>query len=284
MSQDNKYYQLPDNTDRSIRKMLIGLFVCVSVLIIIVALVLINAQTLATKIPFSAEKRFIRPYAYAIKKWYPSKPYPEVNTYLSTLANQLAEQLDLPEEYELSVHYVDSNIKNAFATLGGHIFIFKGLINSVESENALAMIIAHEIAHIKNRDPVAAMSRGMALMVLYSFLANDYSNSEGLTDISGNVGLSFFSRTQEEKADLQALDALQKHYGHIADYDYFFSSLIDETTENQKMPEWLSTHPDLEKRINYLKTKAEKMGYSASTTKAIPEHIKAIISPKAKNL
>ena len=61
------------------------------------------------------------------------------------------------------MHYDASDTVNAFATLGGHVVIYRGLLEKLPNENVVAMVVAHEIAHIKHRDPVAALGRGVAI-------------------------------------------------------------------------------------------------------------------------
>ena len=62
---------------------------------------------------------------------------------------------------KLRVHYVDTAVPNAFAALGGHIAVTRGLYESVQSENALALVLAHEIAHVRARDPIAGIGGGL---------------------------------------------------------------------------------------------------------------------------
>ena len=57
--------------------------------------------------------------------------------------------------YRLAI--LDSNEINAFATSGGHIFVTRGLINAAKSEDALAGVIAHEIAHIQLKHGIKAI-------------------------------------------------------------------------------------------------------------------------------
>lgn len=63
----------------------------------------------------------------------------------------------LPASIKVTVHYIDEPVINAFATIGGHVFIYRGLIDAITSENGLSMVLAHEIAHINNRHPIAAL-------------------------------------------------------------------------------------------------------------------------------
>ena len=82
---------------------------------------------------------------------------------LQALADRLSAHMSLPRDLRLTVHYQDDEAVNAFATLGGHIFVNRGLLQHLPSENALAMVMAHEIAHAANRDPAAAMGGALLL-------------------------------------------------------------------------------------------------------------------------
>jgi len=277
---NNEYYQLPENSDQSIRNMAWGLLGFFGFLVVVVMLVVVNAQSIARQIPFEAEQRFIRPYEAAIKKWFPDKSDPEIEAYLQALADQISATMEMPENYQVSVHYIDVDVENAFASLGGHVFIFKGLLDEMPDENSLTMVLAHELAHIKNRDPVAAMGRGLAIQMLYGFITNDYSSSVDILTASGEVGMSFFSRQQETAADVEAVTALYGHYGHVAGYDDFFARMRDQLEDEdqpQELPEWLSTHPDLSKRIDYLSQHIKELGYRQGKVTPIPEHVIAIL-------
>lgn len=284
MTTKNEYYTLPDNTDQSISRMLIWLAGFFIGLIFILALVVINAQKIAASIPFSAEKRFIRPYEAAIKKWYVGEEDAGndiIDNYLQNLVDDLSKVLNVPEDYEIHVHFVDLDIINAFATLGGHVFVFRGLVDEMPDENSLSMVLAHEVAHIKHRDPIAAMGRGFALQLLYGFVTNDYSGTADIASLTGEIGMSFFSREQETQADLVALTAMNEQFGHVTGFDVFFSKMLEfnENVDEPEVPEWLSTHPDLEKRIQYLREQVEREGFSEGNTHSIPSEVLEIINP-----
>jgi predicted Zn-dependent protease len=78
--------------------------------------------------------------------------------YLNSICSALTVNSPQPELYDgYHVLILDSPEINAFATPGGHIFITRGLIKAVESEDALAAVIAHEIAHIQLRHGITAV-------------------------------------------------------------------------------------------------------------------------------
>lgn len=185
----------------------------------------------------------------------------KVGSYLQDLANKLAVAQELPDPIKITVHYIDQPVVNAFATIGGHVFIYQGLIDAVESENGLAMVVAHEIAHIKNRHPIVALSRGLGLGVILSLITG--VGGDGLsTNLAGQVNLLTslaFSRGQETESDIEAYNTLLKYYGHGLGATELFAELVNSGQETV-LPEMLNSHPLSQKRIERL----EKMGESSS--------------------
>ncbi len=261
------YYRPPEQHADEVRKMVLWLSIFFVGLTLLVVAIVFYADRLAQHLPFSAEKRFVRPYEAMADLWQQQNSDVEVverqqviEDYLQHLAHRLAIEMQLPDDYELQVHYLESDSVNAFATLGGHIFVFKGLLQQLPDENSLAMVMAHEIAHIQHRDPATAMGRGLALQMLYSFISGDYSTSGGLVLQSDELGLLMFSREQESAADVAAIHALRSRYGHVQGFDTLFRRLREETDEDSlvsDIPQWLSSHPALLTRIQNLQQLAQ---------------------------
>ena len=170
-----------------------------------------------------------------------------VKTYLQQLANQLLE--NSPDPLPVRLHYIDSDIVNAFATLGGHIVITRGMLAILPDENALAMVLAHEIAHVQHRDPIVALGRGLTIGLALMCITG---NGDGvlaqqlLGDVNLLIGLSF-SRDAETAADAAALESLLQHYGHVASADQLFRYLRQH--QGDELVEWFSTHPLHDQRI-----------------------------------
>jgi predicted Zn-dependent protease len=75
---------------------------------------------------------------------------PEATQYMNRICAALTVNSPVPEVYNgYHVMILDSPELNAFATSGGHIFITRGLVEALTTEDALAAVLAHEIAHIQ---------------------------------------------------------------------------------------------------------------------------------------
>jgi len=279
-------YQLPDSTNNSVRQMLIALAVFFITLIIFVALVFYNAQFIAKKIPFSAEQRFVRPYEDLLARFFGDEDdQPAVTAYLQSLSDKLQSSMQIAADIEVKIHYIDADLLNAFATLGGHIFITRGLLDELPDENSLAMVLAHEIAHVAHRDPVAGISRGLALQLVFGFLTGGGGSAQDVADLLGGSGLAMFSREQERQADIVALHALNNHYGHVSGYRSFFETVrkaeLDEQQEQGSEEDfaqdletsWLASHPDTAERLEYLDQEREKINARLGEVLAFPTEL-----------
>ncbi|MBL0166399.1 MAG: M48 family metallopeptidase [Propionivibrio sp.] len=218
------------------------------IIVAVLALSLLAGQ-LARHVPFEQE----RALAESLGRWLPQPPDLPVDQrrqhYLQTLTERLTGAMELPPNMPITVHYSSSKTVNAMATLGGHIVVYQGLIDTLPSENALAMVLAHEIAHVRHRDPVVAMGRGFAVMLALSSLAGigDGVLQQWLTGV-GMLPILSFSRSQEEEADSTALQAVLDLYGHVGDAAAFFEALARRQSM-PKSPTMFNTHPDVEQRI-----------------------------------
>ncbi len=179
--------------------------------------------------------------------------------YLQQLAERLAAHMDLPAGMGVQVHYDAADVANAYATLGGNIVIYQGLIDEVSSENALAMVMAHEIAHIKHRHPVIALGRSVVALSALASISGmaDSGRIGGIVDLTGASLLSGFSRDQEEVADADAVRALLALYGHLGGADEFFRSMADAQPDTGMA--LFSTHPMTEDRLGRIESVAERL-------------------------
>jgi Zn-dependent protease with chaperone function len=231
----------------------------VALTVILAAAVGFGAGYLARHLPFSTELKLAEGFAASAPKDSPQRQE------LQALADRLAAASDLPAGMAVKVHYSDDDTINAFATLGGNVVVFRGLIGKLDSENALAMVLAHEIAHVKHRHPIASIGRGVAIGAILSLVSASAGQSMA-GSVLGQAGLLTqltFSRAQEEQADATALEALARTYGHVAGATELFERLrTGEGRIGETLPQFMLTHPHLRERVERIQALGRQRGWA----------------------
>ena len=252
-------------------RLLGGLLVIAAIVFAALALL---ADKLARYIPFEEELAVSSRFAADFPESGP------MNAYLQELADRVAAAQELPEGMRIRTHYMDNATVNAFATLGGNVVFFRGLVGKMPSENALAMVISHEIAHVKLRHPISTFGRGLAIGIVVAMVSAG-SGSDIVGRTLGNAGLLTaltFSRSQESAADTEALRTLARMYGHVAGAAEVFRLLQDESNRGSgNMPAILRTHPLDQDRIDAIARNAAANGWPMQgATRPLPEEIRTL--------
>jgi beta-barrel assembly-enhancing protease len=173
--------------------------------------------------------------------------------HLQRLAGELVVSMNLPRDMRVRVHLVPEPAPNAFATLGGHILVTEGLYRRLRSENALALLLAHEIAHVRARDPISAIGSGAALGLVMLALGRD---AETLAPQFTRLVQLGYSRSAEARADAAAVAALEARYGHAGGAAALFDALAADHSIDRDVPTLLSTHPADAERVARLQAAA----------------------------
>ena len=264
--------QLPEDINVSRAHPLIDFARLLGGIAVVGAVVLmLAADRLARFIPFSAELQVAQRFESSFP---PPNP---VSVYLQEIADRLVAAQTWPQHMPVRVHYVDEDTVNAFATLGGHVVIYRGLLEKLPSENALAMVLGHELAHVKLRHPIASAGRGLVAGVALAAVSAA-TGGDLAARVLGSAGLLSalsFSREQERAADADGLAALAASYGHIEGAETVF--LVLEQALKQlpaQPPAFLRTHPMDADRIQAIRAMAREHGWPLSgTPTALPESV-----------
>ena len=210
-----------------------------------------------------------------------------MTTYLNNIAETLVMNSDKPYLFKgYHVVILDTDEINAMATPGGHIFVSRGLIDCTNSEDALAAVLAHEIAHIQlghsveaikaSRIRAATTDTGKALLVTGIATANMRSGVYGvslsdkemqsvleavdtISNASNEVVKTLvntgFSKDQEFNADKEALYIMKS-----AGYDpYAMLDMLEQLEDSPSNSGWGSTHPSPKDRIKKVEKELSKM-------------------------
>ena len=221
------------------------------------------AGEIAMRLPYSVEKNFSKDIA----TYWQDKPRDaaaeEARTALRAIAARLAPHMNLPAGMELQVHYSPDKVTNAFATLGANVVFYRGLIEKFDSEDAVAMVMAHEIAHAKLRHPAASLGRGIAVGLTLSLVSAGVGEgvAGSAVQTAGVLPLLKYSRNQESAADAEAMAALAAAYGHIGGARDTFNAFAKLKPEASSQVSILRTHPLTSERIASIERMAAERGW-----------------------
>ena len=254
--------QIPEGINVTKRHPLKELLVLLAgALLLIVAMSWAFAQfggELARLVPFEYEQ------ALAPDALLDSDAGSELDTYLAQLSERLQKQMAIPDEITIKVHFSGDDVFNAFATLGGNVLLYRGLVEQLPHENALAMLLAHEIAHVVHRDPIVGVGRGVGIQLVLSTMLGNPDLS-----VLGNAGLYtqlYFNRDMERAADAAALAGVHGLYGHVAGAKELFEVIKAERDRvgDGELPAMFSSHPLDQERLDAISQLAEENAWSRS--------------------
>lgn len=225
------------------------------VLAIIVAVGFLIDRTvyyLAPSMPFSWEIKLANNLGLAEKfsAHEPSNAQAvSIRNYLQQRVRALSPVLDVPDTMPLTVHYVDDNTVNAFATLGGHIFVMRGILQRLHTQEEVDAVLAHEMGHVLHRHHTRQASRALLITGLLSAARlNSAAVGRWLLSSGTQVGMLAYSRAAESECDADAIRAGIALYGHSEGL-----ARVMETLEAQgaasMTSQWLNSHPDTTERI-----------------------------------
>jgi predicted Zn-dependent protease len=200
---------------------------------------------------------------------YPPKLDVAKTKYLNEIGMTLASVSDSPETFG-GYHFavIDTPTINALSAPGGFVFISSGFVNAVPDEDALAAVLAHEIAHVAHKDGANAVSNAALFSALSE--ASMQGASIAVSQTSGGPALGLltnalsdsvegvmeklltkgFDRSQEYSADLYAAELMQRAGYDPAALVRVLKVLEAQTGKDQTG--WFATHPAPADRIEEL--------------------------------
>lgn len=188
---------------------------------------------------------------------------------LQHMVDVLLECIDIG--YPLKVHLVQSDVANALAFPGGRIFVLNGLLDKVLSENGLSFVLAHELAHFKNRDHLRGMGRKIVFTAVSALLSGAGSDLTQLFTPTADFSQAQYSQERESLADQQALRILSCHYGHVGGATEFFEAMKpDGKKKINVFGHYFASHPEAVQRINNLQLMASKLNLDAGEVLPLP--------------
>ncbi len=186
---------------------------------------------------------------------------PVLQVYLEDLLYDLAAHSDL-QDHRLDLVMINNSSMNAFAVPGGVVGTHTGLFRFADSEDQLASVLAHEIAHLSQRhfarrlenqreSGVGALAGLLAGIILAATVGGD----AGMAAISMSQAASLesalrYSRQNELEADRLAIETLHRTGRNPAAVSEMFERMLAATRHTgRRPPEFLLSHPLTERRV-----------------------------------
>lgn len=223
--------------------------------------------------------RELRNYGYLLED-------PLLDDWLQRVGSRLGTQSDTPTQSYTFFLLKDRQI-NAFATLGGYIGTNAGLILTAESEDEVAAVLSHEIAHVTQQHVLRAVERAerdqipillgmLGAIVLAQSAGGSSSGDASMAAVASGMGLIQqrqidYTRSNESEADRLGIRTLARAGYDVDAMAGFFARMAQATRASRSggrdaYPDYLMTHPVTTTRISEAKQRAEQMRKDNVTT------------------
>ncbi len=252
------------------RRLFVSMAVVIALAVTMVPLVppMPSAQAQLFGLSEQEEIRIGRQVEAEMAKTYGFVNDPERTRYVASIGSRLAhvsERPNLPWTY----HIVDDKSVNAIAAPGGFVFVTKGLLSFVKSEDELGFVLGHETTHIAHRHAVELAERQMELqlgaVLLTQILFGGSMTAYQLSRVASAMLVASYSREKEYEAD---------HYGVIYAKQVGFDprasvSLFErlqglERRQGGGLGTAFASHPPTPDRIKAVRNELRQMGYQVA--------------------
>ena len=198
-----------------------------------------------------------------------NKVSPEGSAY-STRLRRLTRGMTSVDGIRLNFKVYESQTANAFASPDGSVRVYSKLMD-IMSDDELLGILGHEMGHLAHRDSKKAYRTALlASAARDGLMMNDGTLGQIASSVLGDVGEAMlttkYSRNQERQADDYGYEFLKSHGHNPWAMAKAFEKL--RTLQNDRSNGYaraiatlLSTHPDLDERIERMSKRAKSDGY-----------------------
>jgi Zn-dependent protease with chaperone function len=225
------------------------------IVFLLIVFLLLNFNSFSAERDLSEEQKLGKKLSEDIEKKYEVIEDLNQNSLITEIGNKLAEASEM-KEMKFHFRILKEDGPNAFSIPGGYIYVTYDLFDFVQSDDELAGILAHEIAHIVHNHALKQTrdNTKFTLLTILAVLLTREPDVGVLGKLTTITLLNQYSREYEEEADLTAIDLLIKTgYNPVG----FLTSLERLYAREMFKPELhlgiFQTHPETENRVNYVK-------------------------------
>lgn len=206
------------------------------------------------------------------KRVYPILKNKDATGYVQDIVNTILTSglIEYKSIFNYEVFIIDEDsVVNAFATPGGYIYVYTGLIKLLDNEASLAAVLAHEIAHAERRHTTYRMTNKEGANALVKLLSEETKEEE--VKIAGNLfkGLAFMNNSRDDESDadifsFKYLHSIGKWYPGAMKY---FLEKVLYAQNNSGLQTLLSSHPMGNDRVDKINSMLKQYNVPPPTEK-----------------
>lgn len=235
----------------------------VSVIVfLLIAFLLVNFNSFSAERDLNKEQKLGKKLSEDIEKKHDLVEDSQKNLLIRQIGNKLAKASELKG---MNYHFKILNIEgpNAFSIPGGYVYVTYDLFDFIQSDDELAGILAHEIAHVIHNHALKQTrdNTKFTLLTILAVLLTGEPDVGVLGKLTTITLLNQYSREYEEEADLTAMDLLIKTgYNPVGFLTFLERLYAREMFKPEVNLGIFQTHPETKNRINYAKDKLKERG------------------------
>lgn len=212
-----------------------------------------------------AEKRFGQELKFWMGLTYKEEKDPKINNYVKGIFNRLVPHFN-NRGMKFDVRVVRNSTANAFVIPGGHVYVFTGLLDMAKSDDELAAVISHELAHAERRHSLQNFRASTVAVALLNKAVKNKRDRETWGALLGYLTLMKFSRQQEDEADDIGQFRMAKAGFNPAAQVSLWEKFLKKYGDSKGLEQYLSSHPPSSHRVENARNNLKKMNVAEQKT------------------
>ncbi len=192
--------------------------------------------------------------------------------YVRKVGNRLVKQLD-NNPFEFRFEVVDDPTPNAFALPGGYVYVTRGILSLITTEDELAGVMAHEIIHVTQRHSIKQMKKSILpkLLELPGRVVGSVVNEDlgkilnAPLETSNKLLLADYSRKHETESDVKGIALAAKAGYDPAQLSVILDRLskaVEILTEQQERKSYFDDHPYTPDRVRTIDKTVKRLQWN----------------------
>ncbi len=186
-----------------------------------------------------------------------------INQYVRKIFDRLTPHYD-HRGLKWSLTVIKDNTANAYVIPGGHVYILTGMLDMVSTDDELAAVIAHELAHAQMRHSLKNFRTSAIMVEILKRAVKNRKDRESWGVLLGYLTLMKFSRIQEDEADDIGQAKMAAAGFNPSAQVVLWEKFLKKYGDTPKLMTYLSSHPTSSSRVENARNNLKKMNVAYS--------------------